>query len=196
MSLRQALPNASPEWLAALEAWDGEWEINTKSRFAHFVGQLAHESVGFTRFEERLSYGAPRLVVIWPTRFPDLAAAAPYARNPVLLANSVYADRLGNGNQGSGDGYRFRGRGPIQLTGRANYRAAGQAIDVDLIAEPDRLLEPAVGLLAAGWFWKSKGLNELADIDDITSITKRINGGLIGLADRLEWVLKIEEAIA
>jgi putative chitinase len=193
--LRTALPLAPSVWLAALCSLPCRWEINSPARQAAFIGQLAHESVQFQHLTERLSYSPERLMTVWPNRFPTFVSALPYARNPVGLANKVYADRLGNGNEASGDGYRFRGRGPIQITGRANYTAAGAAIGVDLIAEPSLLLAPRVGLDSAGWFWKSNGLNELADIRDYVQMTKRITGGLPGLGDRIAWITKVEQAL-
>jgi putative chitinase len=194
--LRLAMPMAPIAWLVALCALPAKWEVNTVQRQAYFIGQIAHESNQFQRLTEGLSYSAPRLMTVWPQRFPTLSSAIPYAHNPVKLANKVYAGRLGNGDEASGDGYLYRGRGPIQLTGRANYEAAGAAIGVDLIANPGVLLAPHIGLDAAGWFWKSNGLNELADAGDHTMITRRINGGLNGLADRLAWVKKIEGVLS
>ena len=194
--LRAALPQAPDVWLAALCSLPCRWEINSTARQAAFIGQLAHESMQFQHLSERLSYSVERLMAVWPRRFPTIASARPYARNPVGLANKVYADRLGNGNEASGDGYRFRGCGPIQITGRANYEAAGAAIGVDLITEPSLLLTPRVGLDSAGWFWKSNGLNELADARDYVQMTKRINGGLHGLEDRIAWMLKLEDMLS
>ncbi len=193
--LRQALPLAPIAWLVSLCHLNPRWEINSPARVAAFIGQLAHESGQFHRLTESLSYTAKRLLEVWPRRFPTLDSAQPYAHNPVKLANLVYADRLGNGNEASGDGYRFRGRGPIQLTGKANYGAASKAIGVDLIADPGAVLTPRVGLDAAGWFWKSKKLNELADVRDYEGMTKRINGGLLGLSARIEWMMKIEDML-
>jgi putative chitinase len=134
-------------------------------------------------------------MVVWPKRFPTLASAVPYARNPVKLANKVYAGRMGNGDEASGDGYLFRGRGPIQLTGRANYAAAGKAIGLDLTQDPGAVLTPAGGLAAACWFWDSKDLNELADRRDYRLMTISINGGVTGLAERIQWIMKIEDAL-
>lgn len=194
--LISVMPLAPIEWLRALCRLPARWEINSIARQAAFIGQLAHESSQFQRLVERMSYRAERLLVVWPKRFPTLESARPYAQNPQKLANHVYANRMGNGDEASGDGYRFWGRGPIQLTGRANYAAAGKAIGVDLIANPGALLTPRVGLDAAGWFWKSNGLNELADARDYEQMTKRINGGLHGLPSRIEWMLKIEDALS
>jgi putative chitinase len=193
--LRPALPLAPIAWLVALCHLPAKWEINSPARQAAFIGQLAHESNQFQRLVERMSYRAERLLVVWPKRFPTPESARPYVQNPQKLANHVYANRLGNGDEASGDGYRFRGSGPLQLTGRANHAAAGKAIGVDLIANPGALLTPRVGLDAAGWFWKSNGLNELADIDDYIGITKRINGGLTGLDDRLDWIFKLKTVL-
>lgn len=188
-ALRETLPLAPREWLDGLIMLDQKWGIVTRTRMAAFVAQIAHESAQFTRLQENLNYSAERLTVVWPKRFPTLTSAQPYARNPEKLANKVYADRMGNGDEASGDGWRYRGRGPIQLTGKNNYLAAG-------ITAPDTLLIPAGGLNAAAWFWKSHGLNEYADLWDIPSITKSINGGLLGLAERIDLSNKLKAAFA
>lgn len=193
--LRQAMPLAPIAWLVELCHLPAKWEINTVDRQAAFIGQLAHESGQFQDMVEHLSYSAPRLCEVWPHRFPTLSSALPYARNPVGLANKVYAGRLGNGDEASGDGYRFRGRGPIQITGRANYEAAGAAIGVDLIADPGAVLAPRTGLESAAWFWNSKKLNDLADLRDYQTMTKRINGGLVGLAGRISWIQRVREVL-
>jgi putative chitinase len=145
--------------------------------------------------EENLNYSAERLVAVWPSRFPTKAAAEPYARQPDKLANKVYANRLGNGNEASGDGWRYRGRGPIQLTGKANYEKCGAGIGEDLVRFPCLLLTPSVGLASAGWFWHTRGCNRLADEDDHRAITRIINGGQLGLDDRIMLVNRVREAI-
>jgi putative chitinase len=156
--------------------------LNTGLRVAHFMAQVAHESAAFTRLEENLNYSAERLHAIWPKRFPTVDSAALYARNPVELANKVYGGRLGNDKPG--DGWRFRGRGLIQLTGRANYEAFG--ID----DEPEVAALPKNAALLALAYWKKKALNDEADRDDIEAITRAINGGLIGLEDRKALLVK------
>lgn len=163
------------------------FEIVRRERVAHWLAQLGHESGGFARLEENLRYTtAGRLCAVWPSRFATEADAAPFVDNPEGLANVVYAQRNGNGGVASGDGWAYRGRGLIQLTGRANYRAAGAAIGIPLESEPDRAAERWTAALVAGWFWWNKGLNREADRgpDGLDEITRRINGGKHGLADR------------
>lgn len=194
-SLRSVMPRAPAEWLSAIVTLPAKWEINTPERVATFVGQLAHESCQFTRLEENLSYSAERLMAVWPKRFPTRDSTKGYARNPEALANRVYALRMGNGAESSGDGWRYRGRGPIQLTGRDNYVDATAVVGVDLIQMPQRMFEPTIGLAAAAWYWKTRGCNELADDENHAGITRKINGGTIGLEDRLEWIAKTREAL-
>ena len=163
--------------------------INTPLRVAHFLAQCGHESGGFRVTQENLNYSAKGLNGIFRKYFPTEAAAAAYARNPQKIANKVYANRMANGSEASGDGYKFRGRGYIQLTGRDNYTQFGKAIGVDIPSNPD-LVSSKYALASAAWFWSKNGLNKLADngASDtaVTSITKRVNGGTIGLADRIK----------
>jgi len=161
-----------------------KYEINTKERVAGFLAQCGHESLDFTVLKENLNYGAKGLRGTFGKYFPDDATAAKYERKPEMIANRVYASRMGNGNEASGDGYKYRGRGAIQLTGCSNYTAfakdIGKTIDETII-----YLETLEGAIeSACWFWKKNGLNEIADKKDITLMTKRINGGTIGLEDR------------
>jgi putative chitinase len=179
-------------WAPALAAAAQAYDINTKMRFASFLAQIAHESGNLNTLEENLNYSAKRLMAVWPKRFPTLASATPYANNPKALANHVYALRMGNGAASSGDGYKYRGRGVLQLTGRSNYKSAGVALGLDLINSPDLLLSQQTAAQSAAWFWRSRGLNELADdktddndLEDFTTITVRINGGKLGLHERL-----------
>jgi putative chitinase len=160
------------------------FEISTDLRLAMFLAQTYHESSGYTRWEENLNYSAKRLMQVWPSRFPSLAKAQQYAHNPEKLANSVYANRLGNGGPVSGDGWRYRGRGPIQITGRANYTECSRGIGHDVVTEPALLAQAECGFLSAGWFWQSRGLNEIADSEDVRAATRRINGGYTGLSER------------
>ena len=176
------------EWLEPLNATFAKYDITTPIRQASFVGQCAHESTNFTKLEEGLNYTPERLMQIWPSRFPDMATAMKYAHQPQLLANKVYAGRLGNTQEN--DGFAFHGRGLIQLTGRELYDNCGKAIGVDLINKPQLLVEPNYAALSAGWFWNKKGLNALADSGDYETMTKRINGGLIGLDDRKAKIAK------
>jgi putative chitinase len=161
-----------------------KYEINTKERVAGFLAQCGHESLDFTVLKENLNYGAKGLRGTFGKYFPDDATAAKYERKPEMIANRVYASRMGNGNEASGDGYKFRGRGAIQLTGCANYTAFAKDVG-KTIDETITYLETLEGAIeSACWFWKKNGLNEIADKKDITLMTKRINGGTIGLEDR------------
>lgn len=172
--------------------------VNTRARWAAFIAQIAHESAQFTRLVEGLSYSVRGLMATWPKRFPDEKTAQPFARNPEKLANYVYANRLGNGPPESGDGWRYRGRGLIQVTGKANYTTAGAALGLPLVAQPAMLERPTDAVRSAAWFWQSKHLNELADADSLDAfeaITRRINGGLTGLADRVVLWHKAQEVL-
>lgn len=165
------------------------YRIDSAPRIAAFLAQVGHESGQLTRSVENLNYSAERLAAIWPNRFaaggrPN-ARAVQLARQPEAIANAVYGGRLGNGPEQSGDGWRFRGRGLIQTTGRANYRATGQGIGADLEQTPELLEQPRYAALSAAWFWQEHGMNELADAGQFQAITKRINGGLHGLAERV-----------
>jgi putative chitinase len=176
-----------------LQAAFDKYDINTPKRQAAFIGQCAHESGNFKTLEENLNYKPETLIKVWPSRFPDLATADKYAHNPQALANKVYAGRLGNNQEN--DGWNFHGRGLIQLTGRENYERCGSAIGVDLINEPALLVEPNYAAMSAGWFWNKKGLNELADQQEHGQITKRINGGTLGLDDRIAKTTKAAQAL-
>jgi len=127
---------------------------------------------------------------VWPSRFPDLPTAMKYAHDPVKIANKVYANRMGNGSEESGEGSKYHGRGLIQLTGKENYERCGEAIGVSLSDQPGLLAQPDYAAMSAGWFWNKKGLNDLADAGDYETMTKRINGGLIGLDDRKAKIAK------
>jgi putative chitinase len=170
------------KWLEPLLETFEKYDISTPKRQAYFIGQCMHESGGFKQLKENLNYSAKGLMATWPSRFPDMDTAEKYERNPEKIANKVYAGRMGNTEDG--DGAKYIGRGLIQLTGKENYANCGSAIGVDLVANPDLLATPKYAALSAGWFWNRKGLNALADVDDLDTITKRINGGLIGIADR------------
>ena len=165
------------------------FNINTPLRLAHFLAQCGHESGGFKVTQENLNYSAKGLMGIFKKYFPTQALAESYQRNPQKIANKVYASRMDNGNEASGDGYKFRGRGYIQLTGRANYTAFGKAINEDIANNPD-VVSGKYALLSAAWFWSKNGLNTLSDGGSseqvVTSITKRVNGGTIGLPDRIK----------
>ncbi len=197
------MPRADTDkWLLPLSLAMREFSINSPQRMAAFLAQIAHESRELNRLEENLNYTAKRLCQVWPKRFPTLEAGEPYANSPEKLANRVYAGRLGNGNEKSGDGWRFRGRGLIQLTGRSNYAAARRALGVDLIKSPFRLAEPGTAARSAAWFWSSRGLNELADHQpgdddeaDFRRIGTIINGGTMGMAERANYWASAREAL-
>ena len=174
-----------------------EFEVNTKPRFAMWFAQLGHESGSFNKVREDLSYSAPRLMQVWPKRFPTKELAAPFERQPEKLANFVYANRLGNGKYETGDGWRFRGGGWIQLTGRDNYRAAGTALELPLEVHPQKIEDKMTAARVAGHFWRSHGLNELCDVEigwpEFQLICRKINGGDIGQKERYEaWVKTTE----
>ena len=168
------------KWLEPLNETFEKYEINTPKRQACFIGQCMHESGGFKILQENLNYSAAALMRTWPSRFPDLDTADKYAHNPELIASKVYAGRMGNTTPEEAG--KYIGRGLIQLTGKENYANCGLGIGVDLLGHPDWLATPKYAALSAGWFWNKKGLNAL--VDDIETMTKRINGGTIGLNDR------------
>jgi putative chitinase len=168
------------KWLDPLNETFEKYEINTPKRQACFIGQCMHESGGFKILQENLNYSATALMRTWPSRFPDLETADKYAHNPQMIASKVYLGRMGNVTPE--DAGKYIGRGLIQLTGKENYANCGVGIGVDLLGHPDWLATPKYAALSAGWFWNKKGLNAL--VDDIETMTKRINGGTIGLDDR------------
>lgn len=161
------------------------WNINTPQRQAAFIGQCGHECGNFKILEENLNYSADRLVKIWPKRFTSLEMAQLYNRNPRAIANKVYGGRMGNRDEASGDGYRFRGSGWLQLTGHDNFYHAGKAIGQDFVMNPDLVRTPEFAAQTAGWFWSTHGCNDLAETSNWVALTKKINGGTIGLDDRV-----------
>ncbi len=182
-----------PEWVPALNDTFARFGIATPRQQAGFIGQCSHECGNFKVLEENLNYRAATLMKLWPKRFPTLEIANEYAGNARKIANKVYSSRMGNRDEASGDGYRFRGRGAIQLTGHSGYYHAGQALGVDFVKDPDLVATPTYAALTAGWFWSTHKCNELAEAGDWAGLTKKINGGVIGLADR---VRHINEALA
>ena len=166
-----------------------KFEINTPLRLAHFLAQCGHESGGFRLTKENLNYSAKGLNGTFKKYFPTLDSAVPYERKPEKIANKVYGGRMGNGPESSGDGAKFCGRGYIQLTGKDNYTAFGKSINEDMSANPDKVAS-SYALLSAAWFFNKNGLHKMADggATDavVTSITKRVNGGTIGLSDRIK----------
>lgn len=188
------------KWLDAVGATCVEFQINTPQRIAAFLAQTSHESGGYTMLKENLNYKAATLAACWPNRFAVLGAdkkpikengknvptavANAIAGKPELIANLVYSSRMGNGPAESGEGFLYIGRGIKQLTGKDNYTRCGAALGVDLVGNPDLLLEPIYAARSAGWFWKVNNLSKFADVDDIRGMTKVINGGYIGLEAR------------
>ena len=166
-----------------------KYEINTLNRVAGFIAQCAHESGAFSITKENLNYSAAGLLKIFKKYFTE-ATAAQYARKPEMIANKVYANRMGNGDEKSGDGWKYRGRGFIQITGKINYFQLANDTDLDCLKNPNLLLEEANAMISALWFWNKAGLNKLADKNDIKGITKRINGGYNGLEHRTELLKK------
>lgn len=181
-------------WHHALEQLLPDYDINTPKRIAAFVAQCAHESAEFTVLQENLNYKTATLRRLFPKYFPTDELAEQYASRPnkqQAIANRIYASRMGNGDESSGDGFRFRGRGLIQLTGRSNYQNFADSIEVDgrplNIDEVPEYLETFEGAAqSACWFWETNKLSEIADKDDILTLTKKINGGTIGLNDRIK----------
>lgn len=195
--ISKAFPqNKQQEQLAAsLNNLFAKYEINTVNRAAGFLAQCGHESNGFTVLRENLNYSAEGLNKVFKKYFPTLADATPYARNPEKIANKVYASRLGNGPEASGDGFRYRGRGAIQLTGKDNYSK--------FAASTGKTLEEAIAycetlngaLESACWFWKTNGLNKFCDADDIIGMSKKVNGGTIGIEDRTKHYNLIKDLL-
>jgi putative chitinase len=173
------------KYIDALNAAMEEFEINTPERRAMFLAQCCHESGHFRAVSENLNYKAESLTRVFPKYFRDVDPND-YAKQPEKIANRVYGNRMGNGDEHSGDGYRYRGRGLIQLTGKDNYTHCGKALDKDLHEEPDYLTTPEGAARSAAWFWHSNNLNHFADANDILTCTKKINGGTIGLEERTE----------
>lgn len=168
------------KWLEPLNETFAKYDINTPKRQACFIGQCMHESGGFKILQENLNYSAAALMRTWPSRFPDMDTAEKYEHNPQKIASKVYAGRMGNTTPEEAG--KYIGRGLIQLTGKENYANCGLGLGVDLLGNPDWLGTPKYAALSAGWYWHKKNLNAL--VDDIETMTKRINGGTIGLDDR------------
>lgn len=189
------------QWLPALTAAMQRWGINTPARQAAFLAQIGVESAHLSAVVENLNYSSEALVRTWPERFtPELAQrigrTADHPADQEAIANTAYSLRFGNGDAASGDGWRYRGRGLIQITFRANYRAAGAGLNLDLIAHPELLEQPVHAAAAAGWFWQAHGLNALADAGQFDRITLRINGGMTGQPSRVALLSAATEALA
>lgn len=181
-------------WCSFVVAAADRFSIDSPLRLAMFLAQCGVESRGFTAVVENLNYSAAALLRTWPSHFSGEADARALERKPELIANRVYANRMGNGPESSGDGWRFRGQGLIQLTGRANFAACSRGLGLDLVATPELLREPRYAALSAGWFWQTRALNAFADRADVVGATKKINGGTNGLAQRrarYEWAAAV-----
>ena len=161
-----------------------KYDINTLVRHAMFLSHIAHESGNFCHVSENLNYSVNGLRSVFGKYFLDDEIAAQYARQPEKIANRVYANRMGNGEESSGDGWKYRGRGLIQLTGKNNYTAFSLAADNNALLEPDLVAAPELAVESGGWFWGTNNLNRLADTGDVRVVTRRINGGYNGLTDR------------
>ncbi|KAA2214972.1 peptidoglycan-binding protein [Teichococcus oryzae] len=196
--LRQLYPSARHDHVQAFTDQSGPLFRRagldaTALRCHFFLAQTGHESDGLRARAENLSYSAARLMQVWPGRFPSLQAALPFAGDPEKLAEKVYGGRMGNDRPG--DGFRFRGRGYIQITGRDAYREIGLRTGLDLEAEPDLANEPAHALAVACGYWAWKRLNAVADAGDYAGLTRRINGGLVGLQDRFAWLERVQRCM-
>ncbi|KVN83486.1 glycoside hydrolase family 19 [Burkholderia ubonensis] len=196
-------PAANSVWVDAINAAMLEFGITTEQRIEMFLAQSLHETARLSRLSENLNYSAQGLATTWD-RYSATgkrggspnALAQRLARNPQAIGNNVYANRLGNGDEASGDGFRYRGRGLLHLTGKANYLAAKTALNIDCVAHPELLEQPVDAARSAAWFWKSHGLNEVADSGSFSGTTKVINGGDIGGKERIGLWTLTKEVIA
>ena len=199
----QAVKVKEPEkWLPFIRETCEKYQINTDKRIASFLAQTAHESGGYTMLQENLNYSDATMAAVWPNRFAEIdpatkkpkkdekgknipnAFAKALHRKPEAIANTVYSNRMGNGTIESGEGWKHRGMGLKQLTGKDNHKRCGDALGADFVSNPELLLEPKWAALSAGWFWSANKLDVFADNDDLEGQTKKVNGGLIGIDDR------------
>lgn len=188
----QFAPRASLAYARLAAAPADAYGISTPLRIAHWMAQMAVECAYFARFEENLNYSAERLRAVWPSRFTAANATA-YAFNPEKLANLVYADRMGNGDTASGDGWAYRGRGALMNTGRAAYANVGAITKLPLVDQPELLADPEHAFLAAAIYWQATGCNALADADDLEAVTRRVNGGLTDLDQRAAGLTRAKQ---
>ena len=190
--LRQIAPNARSSYRQAFDAAYNvlaHYGINANGlRLSHFMAQVLHETGGLTVLVEDMNYRAERIVQVWPSRFRSVEEARPYAHNPSKLANKVYGGRMGNVRQG--DGWRFIGRGLLQITGRESYEKYGRALGINLADNPDLALDPSWVLKIAAEEWTASNCSTHADADNVRRVTRCINGGLIGLSSRQNWLIK------
>jgi len=177
-------PEMALKWAIPLNDTMQRFSISTKYRIAAFISQVGHESGGLRLTVENLNYSAEGLLKVFPKYFPTDLLAAEYARKPERIANRVYANRMGNGDEASGDGWKYRGRGLIQLTGKNNYASFSLEMDNNCLFNPDIVAEPDLAALSAGWYWDSRKINDVADTGNMYAVTRLVNGGFNGLADR------------
>jgi putative chitinase len=171
-------------WVPWLNMTMLKYDITSPERQAMFLSQLAHESGSFQHVVENLNYSAEGLLKVFGKYFPTQALAQEYARKPERIANRVYANRMGNGDEASGEGWKYRGRGLIQLTGKNNYASFSLQANNNALLEPELVAEPELAAMSAGWYWATNRLNQIADTGDVKAVTRRVNGGFNGLADR------------
>lgn len=193
--IRRVFPRIQPNKISGLIDAMDRFNINTPLRQAAFLAQCAHESREFTVTEENLNYSPERLLAVFPKYFQTTDEANRYGRNPQAIANRVYANRMGNGSESSGDGYKYRGRGYIQLTGHDNYMRYAASSATDALSTPGIVSNSDGAALSAAWFWNKNGLNELADKEDMMTITRRVNGGLNGLQERMAYYHQARQAL-
>lgn len=198
-TLLSAVPFLPPErgefYLPAINDTLQKYNLDTPLRTVHFLSQTGHESSSFSLMKENLNYSSQGLVSTFRKYFPTAASTKDYARNPVKIASKVYANRLGNGTEASGDGWSYRGRGAIQITGRDNYEMYSQHAGIDCIAHPEFLEQAPHCIQSSGWYFSIRGLIPLCDADNIINITKRINGGTLGLNDRTNRLMIAKKAL-
>lgn len=175
-------------WSEHLRTAAAEWNIDSELRWAYWLANIAEETGELRHLSENLGYRAEALMAAWPKRFPDMATALRYDRQPEPIANRAYALRLGNGDEASGDGWRYRGRGCLMVTGRTNYLNAGDALGLDLLEDPDLLAQPAAAARSAGWYWGANALHRYCDQADFKALVRAINGGTTGLDRRLAYL--------
>ena len=184
------------QWHAALAQLLPDYGIDTPNRIACFLAQCKHESGSFTAIKENLNYRAESLTKVWPKYFPSLAIAEEYAHNQEKIANRAYANRMGNGDEASGDGYKFCGRGLIQLTGKDNYQGFADSLGIS-VEEASEYMETFEGCVqSACWFWETNNLNQWADAADMVTLTKKINGGTLGLEERQHFYNDIKTILS
>jgi putative chitinase len=180
--------------LAAINEVLAKYNINTPLRIQHFLAQIYTESGGLTVFKENLNYSNTGLRRVFGKYFTELQALQ-YQRQPEKIANRVYANRLGNGPESSGDGWKYRGKGAIQITGKANYQSLSNDLGIDFVTNPQLLETIPYSIISAGWYWDKAKLNVIADKDDVMAVSKKVNGGTNGLQERIKWLEHFKKVI-